>query len=54
MNKPKCKTCNKTLKRVTQDVRNQKEPYKGNLICYMKKKTNSRGLEYATAWHLIW
>ena len=43
MNKPKCKTCNKTLKRVTQDFRNQKEPYKGNLICYMQKKQIAEG-----------
>jgi hypothetical protein len=38
MPKPKCKTCDKTLRRVTQDVRNQKEPYNGNLICYHKKQ----------------
>tara|TARA_R100001460_G_C3532508_1_gene173679 strand:+ start:920 stop:1228 length:309 start_codon:yes stop_codon:yes gene_type:complete len=38
MPKPKCKTCNKTLKRVTQHLVNQKEPYNGNLICYDKKQ----------------
>ena len=38
MKKPKCISCDKTLRRVTQDIRNQKESYKGNLICYMKKK----------------
>lgn len=36
--RPKCKTCNKPLKKVTQDLRNQKEPYKGNLICIRTKK----------------
>ena len=41
--KQKCLSCNKTLRRVTQDVRNQKEPYKGNLICYYKKKQVVKG-----------
>jgi|TARA_R100001530_G_scaffold123651_1_gene91666 hypothetical protein len=41
--KIKCIQCNKTLRRVTQQVRNQKEPYKGNLICYMKKKEIVKG-----------
>ena len=43
MVKPKCKTCNKTLPRVTQDFRNQKEPYQGNLICYRKKQEVVQG-----------
>jgi len=43
MNKPKCKTCNKTLKRVTQNVTMAKEPYQGNLICYRKKQEVVQG-----------
>ena len=43
MVKPRCKTCNKVLKRITQDVRNQKEPYNGNLICYHKRQQVVQG-----------
>ena len=36
--KQKCLSCNKTLQRDTKDFTLQKEPYKGNQLCYMKKK----------------
>ena len=49
MPKPKCITCNKTLKRVTQDLRNQKEPYKGNLICYHKRQQVVKGFSIPTS-----
>ena len=35
---PKCITCGKNLKRNSYRYIRKKEPYKGNMICYNKKK----------------
>ena len=36
---PKCITCGKNLRRRSEYVHSQQEPYKGNMICYRVKKT---------------
>ncbi len=35
---PKCITCGKNLRRKSKTYSSQKEPYKGNMICYRFKK----------------
>ena len=43
---PKCITCGKNLRRKSEWVHSQKEPYKGNMICYRVKKTRVGDWDY--------
>ena len=53
---PKCIICNKNLQRVTRSCWNEREPYKGNMICYrVKHKPASPDfLKYDTWSYTLW